>query len=57
MRTGFLVRVIAKSGAAADKTPSAKFVVRLAPQSRLNAGPIDFIEVHNNPKTKSGAVS
>jgi len=44
MRTGFLVSVIAKSGAAADKTPSARFVVRLAPHSRLKAGPSDFID-------------
>ena len=44
IKTGFLVRVIARSGAATARIPSAKFVVRLAPHSRLNAGPRVFIQ-------------
>jgi hypothetical protein len=43
IRTGFLVSVTARSGAAATKTPSARFEARLAPHRRLKAGPKDFI--------------
>ena len=43
IRTGFLVSVTARSGAAAIRTPSAKFEARLAPHMRLKAGPKDFI--------------
>jgi len=43
IRTGFLVSETARSGAAANKTPSAKFVSKLAPHMRLKAGPRDFM--------------
>ena len=43
IKTGSLVSVTAKSGAAVRKRPSAKFEARLAPHMRLNAGPRDFM--------------
>ena len=39
IRTGLLVKVTAKSGAAVRKRPSARFEAKLAPHMRLKAGP------------------
>jgi hypothetical protein len=52
IRTGFFVRVTARSGAAAIRTPSAKFEVRLAPHMRLKAGPRDFMRASLMLKTR-----
>jgi hypothetical protein len=52
IRTGFLVSVTARRGAAAIKTPSAKFEARLAPHMRLKAGPRDFMSSSLTLKTR-----
>ena len=52
IRTGFLVSETASSGAAAIKTPSARFVSKLAPHMRLKAGPRDFMRVSLVRETK-----
>jgi hypothetical protein len=40
IKTVLSVRVIASNGAAATRTPSAKFETKLLAHKRLNAGPI-----------------